>query len=348
MFIELVLRLVLGGGRSRIRETFVSAFIVVALGSTALAPTSEKDYLDRPLYLYLFNQFSYAFRAATYSWIYFWILKHWERIQPLIDVNLADQLLFCLSSSWDVFVAYSEIWNAVEHGESVSRSLVKCTVYNVSYATLAVFGNASKILLCGVLRTVFKDVLTIVEKRELFGRICVAVRHHLATTNDLVVSPILALHVDYFIWSSACFACNLPAFDCDPETAIHIILETLSSTIPLLYILHSGILLGDHLRKFRRRAHRHFLETVSEWTGAKTWGPDCIIALDCSNLGITYDGVHTINRRNVTGYFGSCWSAGFVLFQIIVAYSRAHKTTFCLFALRQVSDCALDRRQNLF
>ena len=125
---------VFGSDRSRIRKISVSTAVVVAFGTTVLAPSFLEDYIDRPVYLHLIEHVSYTVRVVTYCWTYYWTLKHRERIRPLIDVNLSDQLLFFPSTIGDVCVAVADVRDALVYGDSVTKSLTAVVAYSVCHA----------------------------------------------------------------------------------------------------------------------------------------------------------------------------------------------------------------------
>lgn len=318
-------------GWIRIGSFFMSTAFIVSLTHMALSPIVHRDHLNRPFYQGVVHELAYFFRVATHAVLYLWIRKHLDRIEPLARMSSTDQFLFCLTSSLEIINSVQDLrysYASFKFGPNVVTQIT-LAMSEFLYLSVMLFGNASKLLLSGMLRTVLADISSMSMTSPSLGETCTAVRRYVAEINDLMSIPVMALHAEYFIWSFACFATNFPAMDCDFLDAIYYIIDAILSTGLLLNILYSGTLIAKRLQELRRAAHKHFVENVSRLTPVTTWGPNLVVALERNNLGITYDGVRVLNPSNVTGFFGLCWSTGFIFFQMSLEYARKNYDSFC-------------------
>ena len=335
MMIKLLLRgagVRLGFGRSRIGATFMACAVAFQSLHLTYIVYSLPDFRGRPFYLTVIIRSRYISRVMCYSIIYYWLQKNWKLIKPLISLSLIDELFFCFDASLllkNTIVVFTRIENSNEIVPSDWVMRVLFYTGETGYAFICIFGIASKLLLNGLLRTALRDVLAITESQLPQENICAGVCRYLSKINALMSVPLMALHVDYFNWSAAYFAANLPALDCSVAEALVLALEALTTTGLLLLIVRPGAMIARSLREVRRRSRENFVKIVPEMSLTKTWGPGCVVVLGGSDLGIVYDGVHSLEWKNAVGFFGLCWSAGFILFQLSLAHAQENFRSFC-------------------
>lgn len=328
MLIQVMLRSVgvrFGDERNRVGKTFMFAAIIASFFYTVYYVVWPDGDLDRPKYQSSIRSTTEVFNVGVLTLMYLWILRCSKPIEPLIKVNRPDQLLFVLCLLGEVIILGSDIfdfpWDDARH--------ILLDLGAILYSVLKLFGRASTLLLCGVLRTVLHRNYAAMNSSSSFELMCTAVCRELAEMNASVSLPLIALHAHYFIWSFAGFACDLPLLVCRDEKSVHFVLEALMTSIPLLYVQYPGALIGDQLQHLRRYARKHFLETGPATSETKIWAPACILALNGNNIGIAFHSQYVLNWRNVTRFFGVCWSTGFMLFQITVGSARQNYERFC-------------------
>ena len=334
MFIQLLFRCVgisFDTRRTRIGITFMCLAITISFVYTASANMWMRDFVRRPWYLKLLRGSIYSLEVVSCVFIYYWALKHQKVIEASIDRNFMDQLIFCLSFSKNFIDTAAFLSSVLRNDDLVSSRMLKLTMCVCSSCLLVIttFVNASKVLLCGLLRRVLAKVSEAMKSTMSTEDICTAVCRYLAEVNALVSLPLMVLHAHYFLWSFAQFGCDLPTTVCSYYGLLFFIPDSLEKTLLLIRVLYLGAMVADKSRELRRRVQKHFSEVVSETSTTKRWVPGCVVALEGVNLGVVFDGVHAIDWKSITGFFGFCWSAGFVVFQISLADARDNYHDFC-------------------
>lgn len=332
MFVQLMFRC--AGLRRGLSPNPVGvAFMTTAIFASLLCLVSETlllpDIVNRPFYQAFLFSVAYFVRIATYGLLYFWLLKQRMPLGKLANINSTDQFMFCFSflcelHSFAVEIDYYLMWAKMSSTAEVTMIAGK-----LSYLFVALFGNATIILLHRLLRSVHDEISKSMETTTPLEEACTVIRRNLAEINAILCLPLMVLHAEYLIWSVASFACNIPALNCSLEHVLFIVSDAASTTILLLYVQSPGAAIAQRLRELRRRSHRQFLRSVSYSAVIKEWGPGYIVGLERSNSGITYDGVNPISWENVTKFFGVCWSTGFIMLPIAIASALENNGNFC-------------------